>query len=304
MGSEGPSTIVARAAGQTRSGTVEFRTDKWAEIYAAPYRRDHRRAQEQRRAGILGRPASDQRPELDRRRRLSQRSLSCRAPRRPAPSISNVWDRLSSMKAENSPPTVPDYEGQDAAGCVSATASIFTQIRRAQAGAINCPARIAPLHEHSLATGIVPDRAGRALAGRRKSGVRPLAGPVVPLTSTPGNSDELLGGAGTASAHGDAIATRVSGQGRAGAGPPAAPTISPGAAETVNARRQRRLLPPPRRISFGGSQDAPGEREKAGRARRAARPARPAECGLKAKQPAPPAKSMRRVHRSRSVRHR
>jgi uncharacterized protein len=32
---------------------------------------------------------------------------------------------------------------------------------------------------------------------------------VVPLTVTPANSDELLGGAGNSSPHGDAIATRV-----------------------------------------------------------------------------------------------
>src|SRR4029078_2430130 len=39
---------------------------------------------------------------------------------------------------------------------------------------------------------------------------RPAAGPVVPLTVTPGNTDEsLLGGAGNSSPHGDAIATRV-----------------------------------------------------------------------------------------------
>ena len=42
-----------------------------------------------------------------------------------------------------------------------------------------------------------------------KPAVRPLAGPVVPLTVTPGNSEELLGGAGSSSPHGDAIATRV-----------------------------------------------------------------------------------------------
>jgi hypothetical protein len=45
--------------------------------------------------------------------------------------------------------------------------------------------------------------------GDGKSVARPVAGPVVPLTVTPGNSDELLGGASTGSAHGDAIASRV-----------------------------------------------------------------------------------------------
>ena len=53
-----------------------------------------------------------------------------------------------------------------------------------------------------------------------KPAERPLAGPVVPLTGTPGNSDELLGGTGGSSAHGDAIATKVLVKGE----PVAAPT--------------------------------------------------------------------------------
>jgi hypothetical protein len=39
--------------------------------------------------------------------------------------------------------------------------------------------------------------------------VRPVAGPVVPLTVTPGNSEELLGGAGSQPMHSDATANRV-----------------------------------------------------------------------------------------------
>ncbi|MFN3659307.1 MAG: DUF459 domain-containing protein [Pseudolabrys sp.] len=42
-----------------------------------------------------------------------------------------------------------------------------------------------------------------------KPAVRPLAGPVVPLTVTPGNSDVLLGGPVAGPAHGDAIASQV-----------------------------------------------------------------------------------------------
>ena len=42
-----------------------------------------------------------------------------------------------------------------------------------------------------------------------KPAARPMAGPVVPLTVTPSNSEELLGGAGNSSPHGDAMATRV-----------------------------------------------------------------------------------------------
>ena len=42
-----------------------------------------------------------------------------------------------------------------------------------------------------------------------KSTVRPVAGPVVPLTVTPVNSEELLGGAGSQPVHSDATANRV-----------------------------------------------------------------------------------------------
>jgi hypothetical protein len=42
-----------------------------------------------------------------------------------------------------------------------------------------------------------------------KSAARPEVGPVVPLTVTTGTSDELLGGAGSKPAHGDAVASRV-----------------------------------------------------------------------------------------------
>ena len=42
-----------------------------------------------------------------------------------------------------------------------------------------------------------------------KSTVRPVAGPVVPLTVTPGNSEELLGGSSSQPVHSDATANRV-----------------------------------------------------------------------------------------------
>jgi len=42
-----------------------------------------------------------------------------------------------------------------------------------------------------------------------KSTVRPVAGPVVPLTVTPGNSEELLGGTDSQPVHSDATANRV-----------------------------------------------------------------------------------------------
>jgi hypothetical protein len=52
-----------------------------------------------------------------------------------------------------------------------------------------------------------------------KSAVRPLAGPVVPLTQTTGATEELLGGSGSAAVRGDAIATGVLIKGDAVAAP-------------------------------------------------------------------------------------
>ena len=51
-----------------------------------------------------------------------------------------------------------------------------------------------------------------------KSTVRPVAGPVVPLTVTPGNSDELLGGASASAGAWRRHRQPRAGQGRAGAG--------------------------------------------------------------------------------------
>jgi uncharacterized protein len=45
--------------------------------------------------------------------------------------------------------------------------------------------------------------------GDGKPAARPLAGPVVPLTNTPTNSDQLLGSGGGAPAHADALAAQV-----------------------------------------------------------------------------------------------
>ena len=56
--------------------------------------------------------------------------------------------------------------------------------------------------------------------GAGKSAVRPLAGPVLPLTAPTGNSDVLLGGAGVPPQRADAIATNVLVKGNALSAPP------------------------------------------------------------------------------------
>jgi hypothetical protein len=101
----------------------------------------------------------------------------------------------------------PDYEGQmrrlrsqdgvffTKSGAVKLAHYVEREIRR------HMNSRVAPV---ALPAGplapATPD--GRPAA-------RPVAGPVIPLTVVPGNSEELLGGAGNSSPHADAIATRV-----------------------------------------------------------------------------------------------
>jgi hypothetical protein len=55
----------------------------------------------------------------------------------------------------------------------------------------------------------LPSSPAAPVPGSNKPAARPLAGPVVPLTSTPENAETLLGGGGHALAHGDAVATQV-----------------------------------------------------------------------------------------------
>jgi uncharacterized protein len=101
----------------------------------------------------------------------------------------------------------PDYEGQmrrlrsndgvffTKSGAVKLAHYVEREIRR------HMNSRVTPV---ALPTGplapATPDG---------KPAARPVAGPVVPLTVTPGNSEELLGAAGNSAPHGDAIATRV-----------------------------------------------------------------------------------------------
>src|ERR1035441_10197199 len=58
------------------------------------------------------------------------------------------------------------------------------------------------------------------LPSEGKPAERPLAGPVVPLTATPENSEELLGGAGSQPMHSDATAARVLVKGEPVSAPP------------------------------------------------------------------------------------
>jgi hypothetical protein len=89
-----------------------------------------------------------------------------------------------------------------------------------------------------------------------KPAARPMAGPVVPLTVAPATtSEELLGGAGSSSPHGDATATRVLVKGE----PVAAPR---GRADDFALKPDsdgKAVLPPAAAVPAGAMASAPAE---------------------------------------------
>src|SRR4029078_1554446 len=101
----------------------------------------------------------------------------------------------------------PDYEGQmrrlrssdgvffTKSGALKLAHYVEREIRR------QMNRRVAPI--------AIPSGPVAPVAPDGKPAARPMAGPVVPLNVAPATSDELLGGAGNSSPHGDATATRV-----------------------------------------------------------------------------------------------
>jgi hypothetical protein len=187
------------------SGAVEFRTDQWAEIYSK--RIDETIAALKSKGvpvlwvglpSIRGTKATADAVYLNDLYRA-------RAERAGAIYI-DIWDGFVDETGKYSN-FGPDYEGQmrrlrsqdgvffTKSGALKLAHYVEREIRR------HMNSRVTPI---ALPAGPVPPAATDG-----KPAARPVAGPVVPLTVTPGNSEELLGGAGNSSPHGDAIATRV-----------------------------------------------------------------------------------------------
>ena len=147
--------------------------------------------------------------------------------------------------------------------------------------------------------------------------MRPLAGPVVPLTVTTGNADQLLGGAGTRPIYGDATATDVLVKGEPVNAPrgraddfnwqggesngaaPAAQTPGPAAAATGAPRADRR----PRcgrssRASANAPETKARRQARAASSRRPAANAKPVPPAPVHHNPPPPPHGARRLPRS------
>jgi hypothetical protein len=190
--------------GKKANGVIEFRSDQWAEIYS---RRIDATVAALKSKGVpvfwVGLPSI-------RGTRATADAVylndlyRARAERAGAVYV-DVWDGFVD-EAGKFTTQGPDFEGQvrrlrssdgvyfTKAGARKLAHYIEREIRRYMNN------RAVPV---ALPTGPIGP------APEAKSAVRPLAGPVLPLTIVPGNSDELAGGSDTRPVHSDAIAASV-----------------------------------------------------------------------------------------------
>jgi len=201
-----PDSIIAPepSSGRRANGTIEFRTEKWAEIYS---RRIDDTIAALKSKGVpvfwVGLPAIKGTKSTADAVYLNDLYRS-RAEKAGVIYI-DVWDGFVD-EAGKFTTNGPDYEGQ-VRRLRSADGVYFTKYgARKLAHYVERELR-RYMNNRSLVS--LPSGPVGPVPADGKSAARPLAGPVVPLTVAPTNSDELLGGAGSASVRGDAIATQV-----------------------------------------------------------------------------------------------
>jgi hypothetical protein len=190
--------------GKKANGTIEFRSDQWAEIYS---KRIDETIAALKSKGVpvfwVGLPAIKGTKSTADAVYLND-LFRARAERAGAVYI-DVWDGFVDEGGKFTT-YGPDYEGQNRrlrsgdgvfftkAGARKLAHYVERELRRFMSNRVPVALPSGP---------IAP------LPSDAKSTVRPVAGPVVPLTVTPANSEELLGASGSQPMHSDAIATRV-----------------------------------------------------------------------------------------------
>ena len=198
------SIISPEPQGSKANGTIEFRSDRWAAIYS---KRIDETIAALKSKGVpvfwVGLPS------IRGTRSTADASYlndlyRARAERAGVVYI-DVWDGFVD-EAGKFTSYGPDYEGQmrrlrsgdgvyfTKAGARKLAHYVERELRRYMSNRL-------PVALPSGPVGPVP--------AEGKSKVRPVAGPVVPLTVTPANSEQLLGGTGSQPVHSDAIANRV-----------------------------------------------------------------------------------------------
>jgi hypothetical protein len=207
QGDDPDSIMAPEQQGKKSNGTIEFRADQWAEIYT---KRIDETIAALKSKGVpvfwVGLPAL-RGPKATADAVYLNDLYRARAEKAGVIYI-DVWDGFVDEGGKFTMQG-PDYEGQvrrlrsgdgiyfTKAGALKLAHYVEREIHRVMAN------RAMPI---ALPSGALP---GPQSDAKSAPTARPLAGPVMPLTVAPGNSDELLGGSVSRPAHGDPIATRV-----------------------------------------------------------------------------------------------
>ena len=196
--------IAPEPNGKKANGVIEFRSDKWAEIYS---RRIDETIAALKSKGVpvfwVGLPAIKG-PKATADAVYLNDLYRARAERAGAIYV-DVWDGFVDESGKYTTQG-PDFEGQvrrlrswdgiyfTQAGARKLAHYVEREIRRY-------------MNSHAVPVALPTGPIGPA--PEAKSAVRPLAGPVLPLTVTQGNTDELAGGGDARPQHSDAIAASV-----------------------------------------------------------------------------------------------
>jgi len=202
---EAATTAAETQPAKKTGGVAEFRTDQWAEIYS---KRIDETLAALKSKGVpvfwVGLP-SMRGAKVTADTVYLNDLFRARAERAGVVYI-DIWDGFVDESGKYSN-FGPDYEGQ-VRRLRSQDGTFFTKF-----GAVKLAhyvEREIRRHMNSRVTPVaLPSGPVAPMTPDGKPAARPVAGPVIPLTVNPGNSEELLGGAGNSSPHGDAMATRV-----------------------------------------------------------------------------------------------
>jgi uncharacterized protein len=237
--------------GKRASGVIEFRTDQWAEIYS---KRIDETIAALKSKGVpvfwVGLPSI--RGTKSTADAVYLNDLYRARAERAGVIYIDIWDGFVDEAGKYSN-FGPDYEGQmrrlrssdgvffTKSGALKLAHYVEREIRR------QMNSRVAPI--------AIPSGPVAPATPDGKPAARPMAGPVVPLTVVPTTSEELVGGAGSSSPHGDATATRVLVKGE----PVAAPR---GRADDFALKPDsdgKAVLPPAAAVPAGAMAAAPAE---------------------------------------------
>jgi hypothetical protein len=191
--------------GKKANGIIEFRTDRWAEIYS---RRIDETVAALKSKGVpvfwVGLPAiRGTRSTADV---VYLNDLYRARAERAGAIYVDVWDGFVDEAGKYSN-FGPDFEGQ--VRRLRSNDGVYFSKYGARKLAHYVERELRRYMSNRSLQISLPSGPVAPLPADIKSTVRPLAGPVMPLTVTSANSDELISGSGAGVVHGDAIASRV-----------------------------------------------------------------------------------------------